>query len=323
MSNIDNPDSVWQLKPGLTFFYKGLTSINSQRLRVNNSRRIVKYVLKSDNPCALKKMSFIELPVGYLSFCVYYARFLSQLMLLLEHLSNSELQEPPALADNLYFKLFNDLLWGSCNLMQFCWWSFNVSNEAGLKGLQCEVAAQLVDLVVMIIQYQKDYLSHQQKIEMAGAGEKNLLINEWVFKRNNFIRVFMHSSIIVVAIGLLAFSVTAVTLAPIFFIVGVVSGLLKSLMELYRESVTLNLLEEQGNLTAATVHEKKFNYHLRMAAHELIGNHLLLPLSLYLLVTSTVGLSIPFIIVGFGLSLVSQKVIEQQYGVDHTARLQP
>jgi len=286
-----------QLRGALTFFRSGLTQINAQRLSLNNTKRIVKYVVHEGDVSAQSKLALLDTPVGYLSFLLYYARFANQIILLINCDDDKEQ------ANGVYPKLLNDLLWGTCNLIQFYWWSFKVSSAAGYKGLQLEVCAQVIDLVIMMANHHKDYDAHLQEMAKASPETQKLLLNEWDFKRKNFIRAFIHASVIVSALAFIAFAGLAIPTTPVFFTVGIVSGLLKNLMQLQKEITVINLLKEaKADDAAIQKQERVVSYQQSNTPYQLMFNHVLLPVSFYLLVTTAILVAIPLVSVTFLLS---------------------
>lgn len=306
MSTQKDDVSESNVTKSFTFFNTSLTYINTNRLRINNSKRTVKYLVTAENIMAQNRLAVFDAPMGYLSFLLYYTRFLSQLMVFLSKPQQESFLEHP----EIYLRLTNDLLWGTCNLIQFFWWTSRVSNEAGRRGLQLEVAAQCFDVLVMIFYHQKEYQAFQEKLKTASPQEAQILLNEWEFKQLQFMRSFVYTMIFLGTLGLLATSSLTIPLAPLFFAVGLLNELLKHGIQQAQQESKLTILIEQGDLQAIRQQQKLCAQQKYSIPMQIVSSQLLFPLSFYLLITNAIWFSLPLVAVGYLCEELLRKSIE-------------
>lgn len=201
----------------LTFFKGHLTRMNTERIRFNRTKSIVRYVTKAQTkPWDL---TLLDAPLGIMSFSIYYLRLglnLSFLFQQLQEYRNGNIESMQSI-QNVSLSVLNDSVWGTCNMIQYFWWTFRTSRSAGLRGMQLEVIGQLMDVLLIIIRHKQAFDQHQaQWAEASDAGRERLMM-EWKYQQRNFIRVCLHLSLFTSVMALMAFSAATIPLSPIFF----------------------------------------------------------------------------------------------------------
>jgi hypothetical protein len=269
----------------LTFFNQKLSVLSNTRLQVLRSKNIVNYLITSNH---LKEtLSVANEPMGYFSFTIYYLRFLTELIALADYLCQESNQSKDEKAEALYnfaFSLFNDGIWGTTNLIEFCCLSFSVSKKAGLLGLQLEVSIQLLDLVLMSLQFMRARKKGMAALLRLSGLAKEEAELEQRYKAYQFMRGVTHLVAISTTLSLFAFSlVNTLPIAAIIYGVSLISGAIK-----------LYLIKQQHRAEGALLQKAKVPQDIqdsRKAAHrikekqagfEFVTNYGLLPLVIIL-----------------------------------------
>jgi len=280
-------DQGASLNHNLTFFKTKLTHLNTQRLGYNRNRNCVKYFV---DPQQYSKTLAPVAPVfGVISFSLYAIRFAINVRLLIQE--QSEKIPNPIYIKELYYNLFNDLLWGTCNLTQFFWWTFAVSSSAGFKGLQLEAFAQLVDLLTLIIRYREAYQNHHTLLNtITDVDEQNRLRIEWHYKTLHFIRSCLTAALILSAFSVLAFSVTSAPISPIIFLISLCGTIAR---------IGINVDSDLKSTTPSV----QLNRARKEEINQMTIDYVLLPVGLYIIITAPIPLALVCVL---GLILLQQ-----------------
>lgn len=268
------------IKAGLTFFKRSITDVNTQRIKFNMSKNLIRYLMQCHQN--LKRLNIINTPLGVMSFSLYYLRVLINCLLLCQLTLSLESKNSEAF-EEIYWGLLNDLIWGTCNLIQFFWWTFSHSTRLGFRGMQLEAICQLFDLMLLCIQHQKLMREYQEKMKTASLEERDELMNEWHYKQLYFIRSITHLLLITLVMGVVGFCLVSMPISPFTFSIGVIGSLVK---------------------IAIQEHEikqlKQKNYPIKLSSsadwHTFWTSFILTPGSLFLFVLVSPVVSIPLIL---------------------------
>lgn len=304
------------LKSRLMFFNSKVTQLNNQRLQLNRSKGMVRYLAKSyQNP---RDLELLDTTMGVMSFTLYMLRFSANIVLLTQFMMEEHREIPNNKNDkDLYYSLGNDLLWGTVNMAQFFWLSFSNSEAAGFYGLQLEVIAQLVDVLVMVIRFYEYKEEYDIKYQQASEVERKGLAIEWQNKGLNMIRSLITASSVAIVLGLLAFSVASVPVSPILSAVLFISSLSRILIDWERDNQLIEQLRLQGMNSYHLAEEKRALIRDRLDdLNEVVLYNIFIPAGLFLLITSPVSLLLLILpamaLIHFGASYL----IDNYYDVD-------
>jgi len=315
------------IAPKLTFFNSQLSDLNMLRMQVNRSKGLATYLAQSQK--AQRSLTALNSTLSIMSFSIYMVRLMNNLSLLALMLSEEE-QKSRKLRGTLYLNLFNDSLWSIVNLTQCFWLSFRNSKAAGLQGMQLEVIAQLIDLLVMLIRYQQEKEEYELKYMQANSIERNHLQMDRFYKEMHFIRSILTSLSIVTVISVFAFSVASVSISPIISPIILLNSLSKLFIDNEKEKYLLHqmsyrLTEEQLLNKERALRRKYFT-----ALNQIILYNVLLPIGLFTLIITPIPLAILISLSMLLTHLLTQRLIEAHYkpianenneGIDIESRL--
>src|SRR3990167_10556333 len=277
----------------LLFFKKNLTYVNSQRLNFNRSKNFIKY--HTAPALYTKILSPLNAPLGIASFSLYYLRFIVNLSLLAQLMLIRDLDKETKnqQQSELYYSLFNDLLWSTCNLVQFFWWTFARSQSAGRRGLQLEACAQLIDLLIMIINHQQNEQNYRKKYNRANPIERERLNIEWYYNQINFIRTLTAVGLIVAIFSLLAFTTSTIPISPLIFLINLSSALLRIAIQLDKDKKIIHHLCQSGKKSTFVLEEKhKLAIEHVKEVNKWIVDFVMLPISLFLIITAPLSITL-------------------------------
>ncbi len=282
-------DETPSLKSALTFFNSKVTQLNNQRLQLNRSKGMARYLAKSHpNP---RDLAPLDTTMGVMSFTLYILRFSANIALLTELIMSNTSESNDTKRRDLYYSLWNDSLWGTVNLAQFFWLSFSNSESAGFYGLQLEVFAQLIDILVMVIRFLEFQKEYQARYMQANESEKKCLAIEWQNKELNFIRSVITASSVALILGLVAFSIVSVPVAPILSPILLFSSLLKVLLDWDRDKQLIQqMISEGANLQQIVKEESALTRDRLNELNQVLLNHIFIPAGLFLLITCSFSL---------------------------------
>ncbi|KTD42363.1 hypothetical protein [Legionella quateirensis] len=278
------------LKSTLTFFNSQLTDLNTQRLQLNRSKGFAKYLAQSQKN--LRTLTPLDTTLGVMSFTLYMARFSVNFGLLAQIIIGEQQDKTndKTLRD-LYYKLLNDSLWGAVNLTQFFWLSFNNSQTAGFYGIQLEVIAQLIDVLVMVIRFQESCEEYELKFRQASGADQKRLTLEWRYRELNFIRSLLTASSIMVALGVFAFSIASVPLSPIISAILLISALSRVLIDSEKDKQLMNQLKLDGVEPQRIAKEQRMLTRNRLNdLNQVILYNVFIPVGLFLFLTTPISL---------------------------------
>lgn len=296
-----------RLKSGLTFFNSKVTQINNQRLQLNRSKGMARYLAKSyQNP---RDLALLDTTMGVMSFTLYMMRFSANIILLTQLIVDEPSETPnDKMSRDIYYSLWNDSLWATVNMTQFFWLSFSNSESAGFYGLQLEVIAQLIDVLVMVIRFQEYKEEYDAQYKQATEVEKARLAIEWQNKSLNFIRALITATSIAVVLGLLAFSVASIPVSPILSSILLLSSLLRVLVDWNRDNHLIHQMRLEGINPRQIEKEERALIRDRLNdLNQVALQNIFFPVGIFLLITSPVPL--------FLLSLLAMAVIH--YGTSY------
>ncbi|WP_058492208.1 hypothetical protein [Legionella worsleiensis] len=278
------------IKSTLTFFNTQLTALNTQRLQLNRSKGFAKYLAQSQN--TLRSLAPLDTTLGVLSFTLYMARFavnlglLAQMMLDDEHTRTCEKNRR-----DLYYSLGNDCLWGIVNLTQFFWLSFNTSQSAGLYGVQLEVFAQLIDVMVMIIRFQESAEEYERQFKVASLAERRRMAIEWQHKELHLMRSLMAVLSITLVLGSFAFSIVAVPVSPLISAILLINAVLRVIIDAYKDKQLRAQLKQEGCPSEHIEQEYSLSTRDRLNdLNQVILYNVFVPLGLFLFLTTPFSL---------------------------------
>jgi hypothetical protein len=274
---------------GANFFKKQLDLSNDYRMQLLRSKQRVNYLLTDQT----KKMNLAKLstPLGYLSFAIYYTRLLVSLSIIAHQLFTAENTYSNRHPSFNYSQLLNDAVWGTINFVEFFFWTFSRSVEAGRMGMSLEVFGLLMDLSILVIQTNQTIHNLANKaFDESDPKIKRKLDNQIHIARKNQIRIIIHLLTIAFSLSTIAFQLgISFPLSPVFFVTGIVSGFLRLKWAVDKESFEAN------------IENKKPDFHsINKQFIDYLNRNILFPLALYLaLSTFSAGLSFVF----FGILL--------------------
>ncbi len=225
------------IREKLTFFKANIADANLKRVRVASSKNLITYLI--NNPSKSSRLDFMRLPLGIMSFTLYYSRLLINMALLIERLCARESMHSKSCKE-LYFAILLDMMWGTCNLLQFFWWAFRYSRALGLRGMQLEFACQIIEFIVFCIQHGVLVEEYQEKIKKATADERADLEQELYHAQLHFLRTAASLLLMTLAIAMIAFSVVSMPLSPVMFAIASVGSLMRILIQLHQEKSMKN-----------------------------------------------------------------------------------
>lgn len=289
----DKPDtSKLNLKSTLGFFNDKLTYLNDKRLLLNRSKGLAKFLAKLQKNA--RDLTPLDTTLGIMSFSLYMFRLSTNIALLM-YLLLVESQEKTnhKILSDLSYSLLNDSLWCVVNLTQFFWLSYRNSTSAGLRGMQLETLAQLIDILVIIIRYQQDKQEYELKYNQATGIERSRLAIEWQSKELNILRSLVTSLSIALVFGLFSFSIAAVPISPIVSAIVLVSSLSRVLIDLEKDRKLIHQLKLNEANPQQIMNEELAMTSARMQnLNKIILNSVFLPLGLFLLITTPIPLTI-------------------------------
>lgn len=280
MKSIDDNKKSEFIQSKIIFFKKNITDANSKRLSFNRNRNFIKYFVKPK--LYSQTWTPISFSWGIFSFSIYLLRLLLNIFLLSYWLLT---QPAPLKSVNLtpiLYEIVNDLLWSTCNLIQFFWWTFEVSKSAGYKGLQFEAIAQYVDCLIMIVRFHQEYQNQN--------AHKNTLST---YHYLQFIRSLLTLFFITLVLSLFAFSAITLPLSPIIFFISLSSTFIRMGINYYQYQSSSKRLKETETFSLETKKELS----------QFILDYVLIPLGFYLMVTTPLVISIISILI---LALIYQ-----------------
>lgn len=237
-------ENKFPLHSPLTFFNNSLSSLNNYRQQVNRSKNLANYLAVSHTH--LRTLEPLDTTLGIMSFSIYLLRFSSNLCLLIQLiLSEQNDQNNVQRQEELYYALFNDFLWSSVNLCQFFWLSFRNSQSAGFRGLQLEVIAQIIDLMVMIVRHEQAKEEYLLKYRQSTGFERAQLVIEWQNKELNFMRSVLTAVSIFTVLGIFSFSAISIPLAPVLSTIILISAISRLLIDMEKDKNLINQLKTQ------------------------------------------------------------------------------
>ena len=278
------------LKSTLTFFNSQLTYLNTQRLQLNRSKGFAKYLAQSHK--TLRNLTPLDTTMGVMSFTLYMARFAVNFGLLAQILVGEQLDKSDdKTIKDLYYNLLNDSLWGTVNLTQFFWLTFNNSQSAGFYGIQLEVIAQLIDVLVMVVRFQESREEYELKLRQSSGADQKRLTMEWRHRELNFIRSFLTASSIMVALGLLAFSIASVPVSPIISAILLISALSRVLIDSEKDKKIIHQLKLDGVEPQLIAKEQSMLTRNRLNdLNQVILYNVFIPVGLFLFLTTPISL---------------------------------
>lgn len=297
--NIDTPSDIAN---------HTIDELNQFRFQVQRSKNIVNYSLTSQR---LKtKLSYANTPMNVLSFTLYYAHFFIQLKALITYLSKvSDVKKlDHEKLETLSYQLINDLMWGTTNLISYVYLSFDRSRQLGLYGLQLEVFAQGIDILITVIKFYKTHHKNKAALDLPPSLKKSLLLNEHTFFIYNAIRTVTTLLLISLCLSLLAFSVhISFSISPLIFSISLLSNSIKLLI-LTKKNNTEFRFFKQNQLSLSELNNKTLDHEAQhqKAQEALVKNYLLIPLFLSLLLNI---MTMPlFLMTIVALPLIVEKV---------------
>ncbi|KTD35403.1 hypothetical protein Lmor_0850 [Legionella moravica] len=278
------------LKSTLTFFNSQLTYLNTQRLQLNRSKGFAKYLAQPQK--SLRNLTPLDSTLGVMSFALYMARFSVNLGLL-AHILIAEQRDKTndnSLRD-LYYNLWNDSLWGVVNLTQFFWLSFSTSQSAGFYGIQLEVIAQLIDVLVMILRFQESREEYELKLRLIPEADHKYLIGEWRHRELHFIRSLITVSSIMVVLGLFAFSIASIPVSAAISAILLISALSRVLIDSKHDQQLLSQLKLEGkDPNSLDQEETNLTRNRLNDLNQIILYHVFIPVGLFLFLTTPLSL---------------------------------
>jgi len=263
-------------KTTFTFFKDSLTYMNSKRITLNLRKNYVNYRINS--PLFPRRLSTLYSSLSILSFTLYYLRFSINLTLLCT-------QTTPAEQQTLLYGLFNDLMWGSCNLAQIMWLTFKRSKCRGLRGLQLESLCQLVDFI-MLLHHQNGVLTHQQQLLQRDwlDATQQYLANELFFIKLQMLRTIIAVLAIMLTFSAFAFSLTSVSITPLLYGMSVSNALTRSLINIINDKQRIQNLRQSIPNQAEWVNQQQQALWVERAKEimQIVIDYVVVPLSLYL-----------------------------------------
>lgn len=268
------------LHSSLTFFNRGLSSLNNYRQQLNRSKNLAKYLALSHTP--LRTLDPLDASLGVMSFSIYLLRFSSNLCLLIQFfLADQQDKNNNKNYVELYYSLFNDFLWSCVNLCQFFWLSFRNSQSAGFRGMQLEVLAQMIDLIIMIVRHEQAKEEYLLKYKQSSGVERVRLVIEWQNKELNFIRAVITAVAILTVLGLFAFSITSVPLAPVLSIIMLISNISRLLIDMEKDKNLVEQLKNQRSTSGEVARmEQGLGFERLKDLNQLMLFNILLPVGL-------------------------------------------
>lgn len=285
MSNNKQDLSKPHLKSTLQFFSRTLSDLNNKRIQVNGAKGLAKYFANSQK--RIRDLAPLDTSLGILSFSLYMLRFSSNLGLLVQlNLMEFEEQTDHKLRRELFYNLLNDSLWCAVNLTQFFWLSYRHSITSGLRGMQLETLAQLIDILIMIIRYKQEKDEYELKYNQTTGIERARLAIEWQKKELNVLRSLLTSLAIVSVFALFSFSVITLPLSLILSPIVLISSLLRIIIDMKNDEL-INKLNEVDPQQLMNEELAKIRAHLKDLT-QVILTSVFLPLGLFLLFTTPV-----------------------------------
>ncbi len=289
------------LRETASFFRSGISRVNTYRLRMNNTKNLVKYVTK--DTCTFFAPSNLDKPAGYLSFTLYQARLCLNTYLLVNHFISPDANPLPKdrSKEDIYYELLNDLLWSTCNLLQFFWFNSKTSRQFGIIGIEMEMVAQLVDLVVMLVRFKQAHQAYQHKRSHASAFEREKMDIEWKYRVINIVRSSLHMMLIVGLLGVLALTPLSIPFSPIVFTISILSNFLRIMLAEYKNKELLGVYEIHARPFAEKEKAvKDMELQMNKTKLEFAVFYCALPLGIYLLAVAPMTISIPSLILLMG-----------------------
>ena len=301
-SFLDDPITI---KNTLTFFKNNITELNSRRLRFNRNKNAIKYFV--DSAHYTKIISPLSTPLGVMSFGIYYVRLLSNIGLLVDLLLSKQAKQADQKLKNkqineLYYNIFNDLIWSTCNLVQFFWLAFSVSQSAGFRGLQLEALTQLIDFLIMIVRHEQDRQDYLVQLNHARGFERDRLMLAWHYKEINFIRSFIAVGVILLVFSTFAFSLAAIPIGPIIFSISLSNTLARVMINRDKDQKIMRQRCQQGERQDIIAEEKlRLSSERIKEVRQVLVDFGFLPACLYLIIAG----STPVVWIGLSSILIA------------------
>lgn len=278
-----------KLKSTLSFFNEKLTYLNDKRLLLNPNKGLAQYLAKSKKN--VRDLTPLDTTLGIMSFSLYLLRLQTNIGLLM-HLLLAEKKNSKILRE-LGYRILNDCLWAVVNLTQFFWLSYRKSVFAGFLGLQLEILAKFIDIVVIMIRYQQEKQEYELKYSQATDIERARLAIEWQNKELNNLRSLLTGLSIVLVFGLFSFSIITVPISPIVTAIILVSSLSRVLIDIEKDRQLIYQLKLKGANPKQLKSEKLAMTKGRMQnLNKIIMNSVFLPLGIFLLITTPIPVAI-------------------------------
>ncbi|KTD35851.1 hypothetical protein Lnau_0835 [Legionella nautarum] len=288
MSKHKQSTSKQRLKSTLQFFSSSLSDLNNKRIQVNRAKGLAKYFASSQK--SMRALSPLDTSLGIMSFSLYMLRLSTNIGLLVQlNWVESKEQTDYKLRRELFYSLLNDSLWCAVNLTQFFWLSYRNSISSGLRGMQLETLAQLIDIFIMIIRYKQEKDEYELKYNQATGIERTRLAIEWQNKEFNTLRSLLTSLAIVTVFALFSFSIITVPLSPLISTIVLISSLLRVITEVKKNHKLINQLKLNEVSSQQIMNEElaKTRAHLK-DLNQVILSSVFLPLGLFLLFTTPI-----------------------------------
>ncbi|MDF1646662.1 MAG: hypothetical protein P1U61_06770 [Legionellaceae bacterium] len=277
----------------LKFFSDTISSVNTKRQKIRQTKGIANVVVGQiswkNNLCKW------DPSLGLLSFTLYYTRLVSNITLLICQFSDcrAEKMNPNALED-IMLELLNDTVWSSINLVQFFWWTFKVSTESGLRGVQLEGVGMLFDEMIMLIQYQKKLSQYKKNLCATTSLQKiDSLKLEWQYKKFNLLRSSIHImffSLLFIGfgMGMITFSISIC-----IYSTNIISQSLRMILDILKDAQQSELMKKHdADYVEIKQHQNHSQYHAMQQANHFIHFLLFVPLALILSAPGPLTLSI-------------------------------
>lgn len=300
--------TVQNVKTGFTFFSDTVSFVNSKRLKLRQTKGFASLVARK---AGWKKNNLPQWDpiLGISSFALYQARIVSNLGLLMCTLISDDNEEiKQSILEEIMLTLVNDIVWSTINLIQYFWWTFKVSLEAGFRGMYLESVGMLFDTFVMLIQFIQGLVQHQQQLANFTAEQRDYHRLDWTYQTINLIRSSLHMVSLAMLFTGFALGFVAFPISIFVYSVNITSNSLRISFEIIKNKQKTTLMRQHGvNEDSISAHEQR----IQLSAVEQINHflHLLIfiPLILILFAPTPFALSVSMIIV----VIISDYLIDQ------------
>lgn len=256
---------------GLSFFNRTISLINERRQKIRQTKGMANFIVQQIKwkNC----MNAWDIPLGILSFVLYYLRLAANLILLAQHLycASWTSKDSYKILYAIAFEILNDLVWSTINLAQFFWLTFKVSLKAGYIGVQLEGLGMFFDEILMLFQFRNAYREHYEKLESTEyLSDKEYLKIDWHYKQINTIRSVIHLTLFTAAFIGFGLGLVTFPLSIFVYSINITSGILRVTLGGVKDTQKLKVLE------AHDVTSKQLSEHKTKSLRQLIQeiNHL-------------------------------------------------